>query len=177
MGDTLVFDLETQFLANEVGGWDRIRDMHLSVGVTYSVVNGVYRVYHEVDVDRLITDLRSADLVVGYNVKRFDYEVLRAYTDDPLSDLPTVDMLVDLYRALGWRPKLDDIAAATIGSGKSANGVQAVQWFREGRIDEVIDYCRQDVEVTWKVYEFGKRNKYVQYRDRSWRVRRVPVRW
>ena len=177
MKNTIIFDLETQFAADEVGGWSHIRDMRLAVGVTYNVETETYSSFTEKEADALIKTLQEADLVVGYNLLRFDYEVLRAYTDDPLSDLPTVDMLQDLHRALGWRPKLDDLAAATLGERKSADGLQAVRWFRAGQLDKVIDYCRRDVEVTWLVYEFGQRNGYVQYRDRRWRTHRVPVRW
>jgi DEAD/DEAH box helicase domain-containing protein len=177
MKNTIIFDLETQYAADEVGGWSHIRDMRLAVGVTYNVETDTYSSFTEKEAEALIKTLQEADLVVGYNLLRFDYEVLRAYTDDPLSDLPTVDMLQDLYRALGWRPKLDDLAAATLGERKSADGLQAVRWFREGQLDKVIDYCRRDVEVTWLVYEFGQRNGYVQYRDRRWRLHRVPVRW
>ena len=177
MRNVIIFDLETQHTADEVGGWHNIRDMRLAVGVTYNAGTDVYRDYTEEEADLLIGALRGADLVVGYNVLRFDYEVLRAYTDDPLSDLPTVDMLQDLYHTLGWRPKLDSVAEATLGKGKSADGLQAVRWFRQGQLDKVIEYCRRDVEVTWQVYEFGQRNGYVQVRDRSWRMHKIPVRW
>jgi DEAD/DEAH box helicase domain-containing protein len=173
----LAFDLETQLTADEVGGWNNIRDMRLAVGVTYNATENTYHDYVEQDVEHLIADLRGADLIVGYNVLRFDYEVLRAYTDDPLSDLPTVDMLQHIYRALGWRLKLDNIAAATLGESKSADGLQAVHWFRQGQLDKVTDYCRRDVEVTWKVYQFGQQNGYIRYRDRKWRVHQLPVRW
>jgi DEAD/DEAH box helicase domain-containing protein len=177
MRNIIIFDLETQYAADEVGGWSHIRDMRLAVAVTYNAALDVYRDYTEQDVDLLIASLRGADLVVGYNVIRFDYEVLSTYTDASLSDLPTVDMLQDLKRALGWRPKLDDVADATLGERKSADGLQAVHWFRQGQLDKVIAYCRRDVEVTWHVYQFGRRNGYVQYRDRRWRVHKVPVRW
>jgi len=173
----LVFDLETQYTADEVGGWNHIRDMRLAVGVTYSPDEDAYQVYTEADAERLIADLRAADRVVGYNLYRFDYEVLHAYTDQRLDDLPTVDMLADLRRVLGWRPKLDDVVAATLGERKSADGLAAVRWFREGRLERVISYCRRDVEVTWKVYDFGRQNGYVRVQGRSWRARRVPVRW
>jgi len=177
VSNTVVFDLETQYTADEVGGWDHIRDLRLSVGVTYRVVERSYRTYTEEAVDQLIAELREADLVVGYNVLRFDYEVLRAYTDDLLLNLPTVDMLRDLHRVLGWRPRLDNVASATLGETKSADGLQAVRWFRAGELQRVIDYCRHDVEVTWRVYEFGKHNGYVQVRSRGWHTLRVPVRW
>ena len=177
MSNVLVLDLETQYVASEVGGWGHIRDMQLAVGVTYSPAEDAYRTYLEEDAGLLIGDLRAADRVVGYNLLRFDYEVLRRYTADALKDLPTVDMLDVIHRSLGFRLKLDDVAAATLGEGKSADGLQAVRWFRQGEIDKVIDYCRRDVEVTWRVYDFGRQNGYIHYRDRSWRVRRVPVRW
>jgi DEAD/DEAH box helicase domain-containing protein len=177
MQRTVAFDLETQYLADEVGGWSNIRDLRLSVGVIYDVAEDTYRHYTEDQAEDLIADLRRADLVVGYNVLRFDYEVLRAYTDDLLSDLPTVDMLQDLYHTLGWRLKLDNVASATLGESKSADGVQAVHWFRNGQLDKVIEYCRRDVEVTWRVYQFGQQNGYIQYRDRYWRTHKVPVGW
>lgn len=177
MRNIIVFDLETQYAADEVGGWNNIRDMHLAVAVTYNPAMDVYRDYMEQEVDLLIATLRGADLVVGYNVIRFDYEVLRAYTSDPLSDLPTVDMLRDLHHTIGWRLKLDNVADATLGERKSADGLQAVRWFRQGQLDKVIDYCRCDVEITWQVYQFGRRNGYVQYRDRRGHVHKAPVRW
>lgn len=173
----LVFDLETQRLASEVGGWSHIRDLGLSVGVTYDPEMDAYQVYTEQEVDALIRALRSARLVVGYNLLRFDYEVLRAYTADPLDNLPTVDMLRDLYRLLGWRPQLSDLAAATLDLRKSGDGLDAVRWFRTGQLDKVIDYCKRDVEVTWRVYEFGRKSGYVLIFDRQWRKRRVPVAW
>ncbi len=177
MRNIVVFDLETQYAADEVGGWRNIRDMRLAVAVTYNAVEDVYRDYTEQEVDRLIATLRGADLVVGYNVLRFDYEVLRAYTTEKLAQIPTCDMLDDLYRTLGWRVSLDAVATATLGETKSADGLQAVRWFRQGQLDKVIAYCRRDVEVTWQVYQFGQHNGYVQYRDRRWRVHKVPVRW
>lgn len=173
----IAFDLETQYTADEVGGWDHIRKMRLAVAVTYDPATETFRDYGERDVNLLLANLRRADLVVGYNLLRFDYEVLRAYTDDNLSNLPTVDMLVHLYRTLGWRPKLGDLAAATLGETKTGDGLDAVRWFRQGQLDRVIAYCRQDVQVTWRLYEFGRRNGYVQCRDRTWRVQRIPVRW
>ena len=74
------FDLETQKSAAEVGGWDHIRDMKMSVGVTYSTARKTYEIYGEDRVNELIDELMRADLVVGFNHIRFDYEVLHGYT-------------------------------------------------------------------------------------------------
>ncbi len=112
--NTAFFDLETQHSFDQVGGRSHIRDLKLSAAVLYSTADNAYHHYLEADVNRLIADLRSAELVVGFNVVRFDYEVLRAYTLDPLNDLPTVDMLDQIYRKLGFRVSLDNLAGATL---------------------------------------------------------------
>ena len=80
MKNIVYFDLETQKSADEVGGWNRVRDMRMSVGVTYSTARGDYKIYTESQVEDLIRELMRADLVVGFNNLRFDYEVLHGYT-------------------------------------------------------------------------------------------------
>jgi DEAD/DEAH box helicase domain-containing protein len=177
MSSIVFFDVETKRLADEVGGWSNIRKMGLAVAVTYSTADAEYRHFVEEQVAELVSELQRADLVVGFNVRRFDYEVLQPYTEVPLQQLPTVDMLQDIYRTLGFRVSLDSLASATLNAQKSADGIQAVHWFRKGEIDKVIDYCRQDVQVTREVYEFGVRHRFVRYRDRNYRVQQVPVRW
>lgn len=173
----LVFDLETQQTFDEVGGRAHVRRLRMSVGVTYDPDRGLYQAYTEEQAGDLIVALQAADQVVGYNLYGFDYEVLQAYARQRLTFPPTVDMLVHLERALGWRPRLDDVVAATLGERKSGNGLDAVRWFRQGRLDLVTEYCKKDVEVTWKLYDFGRRNRYVQVLDRRYNLRKVPVVW
>jgi DEAD/DEAH box helicase domain-containing protein len=174
----LYFDLETQKSFDEVGGRHNIRKLGLSVGVTYSTADQDYHVYTEADIDKLVRDLGQADLVVGFNVLRFDYEVLRAYSDHPFTQIPTVDMLDHVYRNLGFRVSLDSLASATLNAAKSADGLAAVRWYKTGQMDKIIAYCKQDVKVTKELYEFGKKNGYVQFQDRrSFRLRKVSVRW
>jgi DEAD/DEAH box helicase domain-containing protein len=176
--NTLYFDLETQKTFDEVGGRHNTRQLGLSVGVTYSTADEDYHVYTEAEVDALVQDLSQANLVVGFNVLRFDYEVLRAYSDYPFDEIPTVDMLDHIYRTLGFRVSLDSLASATLGAKKSADGLAAVRWYRSGQVDKIIEYCKQDVKVTKELYEFGKENGHVQFQDRrSYRVRKVSVRW
>jgi len=104
--------------------------------------------------------------------------VLQGYTPGiDLAQLPTLDMMVEIQKRLGFRLKLDMLATATLQTGKSADGLQAVRWWREGRIDELFDYCQQDVEVTYRLYEFGKQNRFLQYFDRQYKLKRVPIAW
>jgi DEAD/DEAH box helicase domain-containing protein len=175
--NVLVFDLETQRTFDEVGGRHNIRKLGLSAAVTYSTIDNSFRHYTEEHVARLIADLQAADLVVGFNILRFDFEVLRAYTDDPLDSIPAVDMLDHIHKRLGFRVSLDNLAAATLGTSKSADGLQAVRWYKQGRMQEILDYCQQDVEVTRRLYDYGQQHKHVKFRDRNYRVRMVPVNW
>ena len=177
MKNTIFFDLETKYLADEVGGWNNIHKMELAVAVTYSTGDAAYRRFTEEQAAELVAELQRADLIVGYNVVRFDYTVLQPYTDVPLQQLPTVDMLQDIHRRLGFRLSLDAVASASLNTNKSADGVQAVRWFRQGEVDKVLDYCQRDVQVTREVYEFGKRHGFVRYRDRRRGVSQVEVPW
>lgn len=173
----LFLDVETRRSAEEVGGWDRIRDMGLALAVVYDGLRDEYRTYFEQDVDRLAVHLLSAELVVGFNVKRFDYEVLGACCDADFTRVTTLDIMEEIQQRLGFRLSLGHLAEATLGIGKSADGLQSLQWFKEGRLDLIEDYCRQDVEVTRALFEFGCRHGHLLYLDREGRSLRLPISW
>jgi DEAD/DEAH box helicase domain-containing protein len=160
------FDLETQKSADEVGGWDKIGRMGMSVGVTYSTARGDYKIYGEKQVDDLIRELQRADLIVGFNQLRLD-----------MRQLPTLDMLVDLQNELQHRLSLDAIATATFGVEKVAEGMQAIQWFREGKLMEIAEYCCYDVKLTRLIHEYGVQNRRLHYVNRFGAKLTVPVKW
>jgi DEAD/DEAH box helicase domain-containing protein len=171
------FDLETQKAAEEVGGWNHISKMGMSVGVTFSTARGDYKIYGEKQVNDLIVDLQRADLVVGFNILRFDYEVLHGYTSFDLRQLPTLDMMVELQNTLNHRLSLDSIATATFGVEKTAEGLQAIRWFKDGRLAEIAEYCCYDVKITKLVHEYGQRHKQLHYSNRFGKKMAVPVGW
>lgn len=171
------FDLETQRGAEEVGGWSRKARMGFSFGVTYSTADQTFRGYEEEDVPELISVLRSADRVVGYNLLGFDYPVLSAYTDVSLSALPTLDLMDSVRSILGFRLKLDNLASATLKTGKAGDGLQALQWYREGNFASIALYCKEDVRITRDLHLFGSQNGFIFYTDRANRPVRVAVRW
>ncbi len=172
------FDLETQRTANDVGGWANKDRMGMSIGVTYSTARGEYRIYPESRVTELIKELRSADLVVGYNVVNFDYHVLMGYTPLDLPEfLPTLDLIFDVEAALGHRLPLESLAQGTFGVGKTAEGLDAIRWWREGKVLEIAEYCCFDVKVTRMVHEHGVRSGELFYMDRFARKQRLEVPW
>jgi DEAD/DEAH box helicase domain-containing protein len=177
MKNIVYFDLETQKSAEEVGGWDKISRMGMSLGVLYSTAQKAYTIYGERQVDQLVRDLQRADLVVGFNNLRFDYEVLHGYTALDLRQLPTLDMLVELQNKLQHRLSLDAIATATFGVEKTAEGMQAIEWFRQGKLLEIAEYCCYDVKLTRLVHEYGAEHHQLHYHNRFGNKLTVEVTW
>jgi hypothetical protein len=176
--DFVYFDLETQRLASDVGGWNNKDRMGMSIGVTYSTASGEYRVFGEGQVQDLIDQLMRADVVVGFNHIYFDYEVLMGYTILNLAEqVQSLDLMVDLEKEIGHKPKLDAVASASLGVGKTAVGTDAIKWWREGKIMKIAEYCAYDVKVTKMVHEFGVKNGYVKYVNRFNQAQDVPVNW
>jgi hypothetical protein len=176
--DIVYFDLETQRTANDVGGWGNKHKMGMSIGVTFSTKSGEYHIYTEKTVEALITQLRRADLVIGFNHIHFDYGVLGGYYPFDLTmELRSLDLMTELESKVGHRPKLEDVATATLGVGKTAEGLQAIRWWQQGKLAEIAEYCAYDVKVTKCVHEHGVQHGHVKYRDKSGREQLVDVAW
>jgi len=171
------FDLETQRLAEEVGGWQNKHLMRLSVAVLFDSADDQFHVYREEEVVDLIEHLQRLDLVVGFNIVSFDYEVLRAYSPFSFSGLPTLDILKEIHARLGFRLSLDHLAEKTLGRRKESDGVQAVKWFREGQWEPLIDYCKKDVILTKDLFNHAMEKGFLLYGDRQGRLLRVPTAW
>ena len=136
MPNLVYFDLETQKSAAEVGGWHNKRAMKMSLGVTYSTQRGTYEIYRENEVDALLQELQRADRVIGYNVIDFDFEVLGAYSVFDLSQVPVLDLMRDVEKVVGARIGLDAISEQTLGCGKTADGMEALKWWKDGQLGE-----------------------------------------
>jgi DEAD/DEAH box helicase domain-containing protein len=178
-GPNLVyFDLETQKSAAEVGGWHNKRAMKMALGVTYSTQRGTYEIYREDDVNELLRELQRADRVVGYNVVDFDFEVLAPYSIFDLSQVPVLDLLHDVEKGIGTRVKLDSISEQTLGCNKTADGLEALKWWKEGQLTKIAEYCCYDVKATKLVHEFGRQYGCIFYfSNKTQRRERIAVNW
>lgn len=166
----VVFDLETQKSADEVGGWGNSHLLKLSVGCIYDYGTSQYVCFTEKEVEALIDLLFSARCVVGFNVKGFDYKVLKPYSLRSFDSLPTLDILEEVKKELGFRLSLNSLSEATLSedgkkAGKSAGGLQAIEWFKTGQIEKIKEYCTQDVKLTRELYEYGKTYGCLYYWD------------
>ena len=172
------FDLETQNLFQDVGGRENIEKLRVACAVTWSSLRQDFKVYWETDVPALIAELKSATNIIGFNLRGFDYLVLQPYSPETrFASLPTLDMLLDLQKILGFRVSLDSIAGTTLGATKSADGKQSVEWFRAGELDKVAEYCKGDVEITRRIYEFGRDHGHIFYRSKLGSKLKVEIKW
>lgn len=172
-----VFDIETQLSAQEVGGWHKAHKMRVSCAVLYDSALRGYVTFLEDQLPALFTLLEHMDLVIGFNINRFDYKVLSAYSSRDFWNLPTLDILEYVHRRLGYRLSLDSLASATLGAKKSANGLLALKWWKQGKIRNIIKYCKKDVELTRDLYLFGNENRYLLFKNREKHLVRLPVSW
>ncbi|MFO7606961.1 MAG: DEAD/DEAH box helicase [Desulfurivibrionaceae bacterium] len=170
-----VFDVETRRSAAEVGGWHRAERMGISIVVLYDSGPDRFFVYRDDEIGDFIDRLKELDLVIGFNNKRFDNSVLSAYTSFDLTALPTLDILEEVKNRLGYRISLDGLAGQTLKVKKTADGLMALQWYKEGRIDKIIEYCTKDVAITRDLFLFGRENGYLLFANKAGTSVRCPV--
>ncbi|MFY9822395.1 MAG: DEAD/DEAH box helicase [Thermoanaerobaculia bacterium] len=176
---TILFDIETLRSAADVGGWDKAHRMGVAIGVLCHLEEGRFEIYPETGVRALVDALRAATLVIGFNIRRFDYRVLSGYTGEDFARLlPTLDLLEDVHSRLGFRVGMGHLAQETLGCGKSADGLQSLEWVRQGRLDLVEAYCRKDVEILRDLYLHGRREGFLFYRDKKRDLKlKLRVEW
>ncbi len=170
-------DIETQKLAQEVGGWNFKEKMKVSLVVIYSTKEQKYKYFEEGEIPELLEEILAADLVVGFNIKGFDWVVLQPYFSYDLNRVPTLDILEIVHRKLGFRLSLSHLAEMTLGTKKEVDGIQAVSWYREGDMEKLKKYCRSDVELTKELYGFGKSHGYLLFQSKQGQLMRAPVDW
>lgn len=170
----VVFDVETRRSAAEVGGWHRAGQMGVSVAVVYDSKADDYFSHSQEDLPALFERLRAADLVVGFNSLRFDYAVLAPFATFELRSLPGLDLLQRVHERLNYRVSLNNLGQATLGEPKSADGMQALQWWKEGRCEEIAAYCRKDVDLTRRLYLFGLTEGYLLFSNKAGQRVRLP---
>lgn len=174
MSNEVVLDIETQNTFQEAGAYDH-KLLKISVVGCYFYDTDEYLCYEQAELPQLWKRLETSGRIIGYNTKGFDYNVMNSYYAGDFHTFPSLDLLEVIAMSLGFRVKLDDVAQATLGQGKSGHGLQAVEWWKQGEVQKIKDYCLQDVKVTKEVYEFGKKYGLVRYYDRLGVLHDVPV--
>ena len=171
----IVLDLETQKSFDEVGG----RKMHLlkiSVVGVYSYLNDKYTTFEEREISELEKLLKSAGLIIGFNIKKFDLPVLEPYLSIPIHSLPVLDIMQEIVRVTGHRVSLNSVAQATLGKGKSGSGLDAIRFYREGKMEKLKRYCLNDVQITKEIYDYGLKYGKLSFASKYGRSKRsIPI--
>jgi DEAD/DEAH box helicase domain-containing protein len=169
----IIFDLETQNLFQDVGSSDPAA-LDISVGTFYDSETDKYTTVTVDELSSVWPLLEKADALVGYNSNHFDIPLLNKYYPGDLTTIKSIDLLEEIRKSIGRRLRLDSIAEATVGAKKSANGLQAVRWWREGKIAEIKKYCEQDVKVTKKIFDYALEKGHLKFKD-GLRKKEIPL--
>lgn len=173
----LVLDAETKKTFKEVGGKSQTHALGVTVVGVYDYDMDKYLIFTEDTMNELEDLIAVSDCVIGFNIIGFDWLVIQPYFEKiNLFDVPTVDILKDIEKEIGYRVSLESVAQATIGEGKTGDGLDAIKYYREGRMEELKKYCLDDVRVTRDVYDSGVKNGEIWFQS-GWEKYPVPVKW
>lgn len=158
----ITFDIETTNTFDEVGS-PKPEDLDIAVVCIHDSQTDEYSHYFVEDLPKLWPIIESADMLIGYNSDHFDIPLLNKYYAGDLFKIKSLDILKEIHSSFGRRMKLDDVASATLGEKKSADGLQSIVWWKNGEKQKVVDYCIQDVKVTKNVYDYALENGHIKF--------------
>lgn len=175
MARKIVFDIETQNTFHDVGRRDPAL-LDISVVSIWDSETDTYTSYTIDELDNLWPIMERSQILIGYNSEYFDTPLLDKYYPGNLWGLQQIDLMKTIQESFGKRVGLDSVASATLGQTKSSHGLQAVEWWKNGEIEKIKDYCEQDVKVTKDLYEYILKNQSVKIPDiLTGNVTEIPV--
>jgi len=179
MSDVLVIDVETKKTFDEVGGERNIRELGISVAGVYSYAQDAFFAFEEHELAKLDEMVAVSNHIIGFNINHFDIPVMEPYLrEGAFAKVAVSDLFEDATKFLGHRVGLQALTKVTLGASKSGHGLEALQWFREGRVEDVKKYCLDDVRLTRDLYEYGKKHGHVLFEsNRDGSIRSIPVSW
>jgi len=146
------------------------------VAVAYCFEEDNYMTFTEDKINEFIFLLEQSACIIGFNIINFDLKVLSGYRALSLQHVLKLDLLADIRKITGRRFSLDSIAKTTLKTAKTANGLLALEWYKEGKIDQIINYCKKDVEITKDILLYGIKNKYILTLAKD-SIIKIPINW
>lgn len=165
----IVFDIETKNTFQDSGSNDPA-SLDLSIVCIYDYSTNQYDSFLEEELPKLWPILEQAEMLVGYNSDHFDIPILNKYYTGDLTQIKSLDILGEIKKSLGKRISLNDVAGATLGKKKIANGLEAIRWWKEGNIENLRRYCLEDVRITKEVYDYAIAKKHLKYKENGFLV-------
>lgn len=176
--DKLVIDIETKNTFADVGGQSNLHKLDASFVGVYSYDQNKYLSFFENQFDELGALLQKAGLIIGFSINRFDIPVMAKYFKFKLEAIPCLDLLEEIEIGLGQRISLDILAKTNLGIGKTHHGLEAVKFYREGNLEELKNYCLNDVKITKDLYDLAKKQGHLLVPKRyTEEIIKVPLNW
>jgi DEAD/DEAH box helicase domain-containing protein len=171
----VVLDLETKKLFHEV---KERRHSLLGVSVLglYEGLTGSFKAFEEAKLAEAWPILENAELIIGYNIKKFDLPVLVPYYPGDIFSFPILDLYEVVKNDLGISLTLDSLAKATLGVSKHGTGLKAVQLYKDGKLEELKKYCLHDVKITKDLLEYALKHESLKYFDFGQVLKTFPVK-
>ncbi|MCK5286018.1 MAG: ribonuclease H-like domain-containing protein [Candidatus Pacebacteria bacterium] len=160
----ITFDIETKNTFEDIGE-NTPEKLDISIVCTHDSETDEYDSFLEDDFDRLFSLIEKADMLIGFNSDHFDIPLLNKHYHGDLKNIKSLDILKEIHTTIGRRIKLDNIAEATLGKGKSGHGLEAITWWKNGEIEKIRQYCLDDVKITKDVYNYAIKNNLLKYKD------------
>jgi DEAD/DEAH box helicase domain-containing protein len=159
----IVFDIETT--TKSPRNYFEMDNLEVSVVCIWNSEDDAFSSYFVEDLPKLWPIMERAELLIGFNSDHFDIPILNKYYTGDLTKIRSLDLLKEVKDALGRRIRLNSIAEATLGTSKLADGLKAVEWWKKGLKDKVVEYCIEDVRITRDVYNYALQNGLVKYKE------------
>ena len=176
MKDKLVIDIETKNAFADVGGHQFVEKLDASLVGVYSYNQNQYLHFKEGEWNKLAPLLQNAGLIIGFSINRFDLPVLKKYFNFNLMSIPRLDLLDEVEMNYGQRVSLDVLAKANLGIGKTHHGLEAIEFYKNGDWQSLIDYCLHDVRITKDLYELVKSKGHILIPKKySEEIVKVPI--
>lgn len=160
----VTFDIES-ISDSFVRGHIDVAEQDLTVVAIHDSETGAYSSYFREELHKLWPVIERADLLIGFNSDAFDIPLLNRYYPGDLSHIRSLDLLSEVQKVLGRRIRLQSLAEATLGRGKSGDGLKAGEWWKEGKKDQVAEYCVEDVRLTRELYDYALAHGILKYKD------------
>ena len=160
----ITFDIETRMTGMSAGRLD-VNLMELTVVGVHDSSTGEYTSYVMEELPKLWPILENADMLIGFNSDTFDVPLLNRYYPGDLTKIRSLDLLSEVHNALGRRVRLQSLAEATLGKGKTGDGLKAMEWWDQGLYDKVREYCIEDVRITRELYDYAREHGHLKYKD------------
>lgn len=169
----VIIDIETKNTFKEKR---RPQELGISVLGIYDYASQNAWTVREDKINEIFPVLEKASYIIGYNVIKFDLQVLQAYYPGDVSSFSAFDLMEDIKAKIGRRISLDELVFATLGERKIGHGLKAVEDYKKGNWEELEKYCLKDVLLTKKLFEFGVRNGKIYFLDEKGK-QEIKVDW